>query len=81
VRKRRVVVTGVGVVTSVGAGRSEFWEAVCRGRSGAKEVPGVDLDDGWRTDRACLIGPACPTLRYVSSGSAPARPSRGRAWI
>src|SRR3954464_15774281 len=31
---RRVVITGMGVVTSLGEGLKTFWEALCAGRSG-----------------------------------------------
>jgi 3-oxoacyl-[acyl-carrier-protein] synthase II len=41
--RRRVVVTGAGVVTSIGVGREEFWDALAAMRSGAEriEVEGV----------------------------------------
>ncbi len=35
---RRVVVTGAGVVSSIGSGRSAFWDALAAGRSGATHV-------------------------------------------
>src|SRR5271166_2573667 len=31
---RRVVITGMGVVTSLGVSLDSFWEALCAGRSG-----------------------------------------------
>ncbi|RPI99941.1 MAG: beta-ketoacyl-ACP synthase II, partial [Deltaproteobacteria bacterium] len=36
--RKRVVVTGLGVVSAVGIGVSEFWGAVVQGREGAKEI-------------------------------------------
>lgn len=36
--KRRVVITGLGVVTSLGEAVDEVWEALCAGKSGIKPV-------------------------------------------
>jgi 3-oxoacyl-[acyl-carrier-protein] synthase II len=36
--ERRVVITGVGVVTSIGSGREVFWRNLLAGRSGISEV-------------------------------------------
>jgi len=40
--KRRVVVTGLGVVSSVGIGKDEFWRAIINGKSGVSEVTSFD---------------------------------------
>src|SRR5690349_8118070 len=37
-----VVVTGLGMVTSIGTGREEFWNALLAGRCGFKEVKSFD---------------------------------------
>lgn len=37
-RKRRVVITGIGVVAPNGIGKNEFWDALVTGRSGIKEI-------------------------------------------
>lgn len=42
---RRVVVTGLGIVSSIGIGKDEFWEAVTRGMSGISEVTSFDTRD------------------------------------
>ncbi len=42
---RRVVVTGVGVVTPIGLNTSEFWESVQAGKSGVSELGGFPLED------------------------------------
>src|SRR2546423_14295554 len=36
--RRRVVITGLGVVTSLGEVVDEYWEALCAGRSGIKTI-------------------------------------------
>jgi 3-oxoacyl-[acyl-carrier-protein] synthase II len=39
---RRVVVTGLGVISSVGTGRDEFWKSITNGKSGISEVTSFD---------------------------------------
>jgi len=38
----RVVVTGMGVVTSIGNDVASTWEALCQGKSGVSEIEGYD---------------------------------------
>ena len=40
--RRRVVVTGLGVITSIGEGRDTFWRNLLDGRSGISSVTGFD---------------------------------------
>ena len=40
--QRRVVVTGVGLVSSLGIGTQPTWDAVCAGRSGISEISRFD---------------------------------------
>ena len=42
---RRVVVTGVGVVSSIGIGADEFWKNLIAGKSGISEVTTFDTAD------------------------------------
>jgi 3-oxoacyl-[acyl-carrier-protein] synthase II len=42
VNKRRIVVTGLGVLSSVGIGRDEFWKSIIEGKSGISEVSAFD---------------------------------------
>jgi 3-oxoacyl-[acyl-carrier-protein] synthase II len=39
---RRVVITGMGVVTPIGIGLNEFWESLCAGRSGISKITKFD---------------------------------------
>ncbi|MEW6408780.1 MAG: beta-ketoacyl-[acyl-carrier-protein] synthase family protein [Nitrospirota bacterium] len=39
---RRIVVTGLGVVSSVGIGKDEFWKAIINGKSGISKVTSFD---------------------------------------
>jgi len=43
--KRRVVVTGLGVVSSIGIGKEEFWKNLIAGKSGISEVTSFDTFD------------------------------------
>ena len=40
--QRRVVVTGVGLLSSVGIGTETCWEALCAGRSGIGPITNFD---------------------------------------
>lgn len=40
--KRRVVVTGLGIISSVGIGKDEFWKNLIAGKSGISEVKSFD---------------------------------------
>ncbi len=39
---RRVVITGLGVVSSIGIGKDTFWESLLQGKSGIRAVTSVD---------------------------------------
>ena len=55
-KRHRVVITGIGVVSPIGVGREPFWEACLEGRSGATrlETPWV-RDTGLATQIACTL--------------------------
>lgn len=40
--KRRVVITGIGIISSLGLGREAFWNSLVQGRSGIGEVTAFD---------------------------------------
>ncbi|MDE1920488.1 MAG: beta-ketoacyl-ACP synthase II [Candidatus Omnitrophica bacterium] len=44
-KKRRVVVTGLGVVACNGIGKDDFWQANMQGRSGVVKVSGFNTDN------------------------------------
>ena len=44
-RGRRVVVTGLGVVTPVGIGVEAAWQALCKGESGIRRITRFDISD------------------------------------
>jgi len=43
--KRRVVITGLGVISPVGIGKEEFWQNLCEGKSGATTLDHVTCTD------------------------------------
>jgi 3-oxoacyl-[acyl-carrier-protein] synthase II len=43
--KRRVVVTGVGLVTALGTGTEETWKGLCEGRSGVGSISRFDTTE------------------------------------
>ncbi|OFW46086.1 MAG: hypothetical protein A2163_06930 [Actinobacteria bacterium RBG_13_35_12] len=43
--KRRIVVTGLGVVSSVGIGKDNFWKAIINGKSGISRVSSFDTKE------------------------------------
>ena len=43
--ERRVVVTGVGLITPVGIGREESWRNICDGTSGVSHIERFDTSD------------------------------------
>ena len=49
--KRRVVVTGVGLVTALGTGTEETWKGLCEGRSGVGPITRFDTSAVFHADR------------------------------
>src|SRR5512134_418488 len=42
---KRVVITGLGLVTPIGSGRDEFWQKLTAGTNGISEVRSFDTSD------------------------------------
>ncbi|MGD9306519.1 MAG: beta-ketoacyl synthase N-terminal-like domain-containing protein, partial [Desulfobacterales bacterium] len=40
--RKRVVVTGVGLITPVGLGKEAAWKAICAGKSGVTDITRFD---------------------------------------
>jgi 3-oxoacyl-[acyl-carrier-protein] synthase II len=53
-QKRRVVVTGMGVITPVGLTLEEYWNSLLAGKSGAGPITGFDASD-YDTKFACEV--------------------------
>lgn len=43
--KKRIVITGIGVVSSIGIGKDEFWSNLVSGKCGISEVTSIDVSD------------------------------------
>src|SRR5438105_6341888 len=40
--RRRVVITGLGLITPIGEGRDSFWESLRQGKSGVRRIQSFD---------------------------------------
>ena len=40
--KNRIVITGIGIISSIGIGKSDFWDNLLKGKSGISEVASYD---------------------------------------
>ncbi|MDD5430587.1 MAG: beta-ketoacyl-[acyl-carrier-protein] synthase family protein, partial [Candidatus Omnitrophica bacterium] len=43
--KKRIVITGLGLVTSIGIGKDDFWKALISGKSGISEIDSFDTSE------------------------------------
>ena len=39
---RRIVITGIGMVTALGCNKAAFWPPICEGKSGVSTISGFD---------------------------------------
>ena len=71
---RRVVVTGIGLVTSIGSTIDSFWSALLAGRSGIRKVTSFDTKD-----YSVHIGAEVPDFSFEGVASAVDLRTLGRA--
>ena len=62
--RKRVVITGLGVVSAVGNGTSEFWTSLIEGKDGTKQITAFDASS-YRIRIAAEVSPFDPE-RYFS---------------
>ncbi len=65
---RRVVITGLGIVSPIGVGVDQSWEAVINGRSGIAKIVGFDVSE-YRSQIAGQVKDFDPT-HYISAKQA-----------
>lgn len=66
--KRRVVVTGLGVLACNGQGKDEFWKALREGQNGFQPVTLFDIDDRFRVNIAGEIHDFDPQVYMGKKG-------------
>jgi 3-oxoacyl-[acyl-carrier-protein] synthase II len=62
----RVVISGLGMVTPLGVGRSAFWQGVLEGRSAARPIEQFDAT-GFSTRFACQVAASFDAASYVEN--------------
>jgi 3-oxoacyl-[acyl-carrier-protein] synthase II len=62
----RVVVSGIGMVTPLGIGRTAFWEGVLKGCSAARPIESFDAT-GFSTQFACQVAKSFDPGMYVEN--------------
>ncbi|MEZ6070646.1 MAG: beta-ketoacyl synthase N-terminal-like domain-containing protein [Pirellulales bacterium] len=67
-QREPIVITGMGLVTSVGRNRETTWEAIRQGVSGIRRVTGVpDIPDGWMLGAQADVAAEVPgELKVIS---------------
>ena len=53
-KKRRVVVTGIGALTPIGNNLQEYWENLIKGKSGAEKITHFNPEN-FKTKFACEV--------------------------
>ena len=61
--RKRIVITGLGTVSAVGATLPEFWDALVKGRDGTKEITAFD-PSLYRTKIAAEVSPFYPERHF-----------------
>lgn len=52
--RRRVVITGIGVISSIGTGKEAFIEGLKKGKDGVKQIPYFDTSE-YKVNRAAIV--------------------------
>src|ERR687893_3217559 len=65
----RIVITGIGVVTSVGTGREQFWDAMLAGRCGVSAVESFDTG-GYSVHRGAEVKGFDPAPYFLNLDAA-----------
>ena len=47
--KRRIAITGIGIISPLGFGHEEFWRNLTRGVSGIAPITSLDVSDYLKT--------------------------------
>jgi 3-oxoacyl-[acyl-carrier-protein] synthase II len=64
ITNNRVVITGIGPISSVGTGKDKFWQGIVSGRSGVKRIERIPLDQQPASKIAAEISDFDP-LQYL----------------
>ncbi len=51
---RRIVITGIGVISPIGSGKDQFWDGILTKKSGAVAIDRFDITD-FKTNFACQV--------------------------
>lgn len=65
--ERRIVITGLGVITPIGSGKDKFWEALLAGKSGVGEITCFDTS-GHKVHRGTEVKDFNPR-DYIKNGT------------
>ena len=74
-----VVITGIGVMSSIGCDERRFWHSLCHGHSGGSPVVGLDTSELTRTI-ACQIQEPVDVGRALGRASKLAVAAARQAW-
>ncbi len=61
--RKRVVITGLGIVSAIGTGIPEFWDSLVAGRDGTKEITAFD-PSSYRTKIAAEVSTFYPEAHF-----------------
>jgi 3-oxoacyl-[acyl-carrier-protein] synthase II len=65
-KNRRIVITGIGIISSLGIGREEFWTNILNAKSGVHDIDAFDVEN-LQCKKGSLIKNLTPTDFYPGS--------------